>query len=213
MSRIECKWGKTKDFAHLHSIRLMWSTASELGLRNPHSRSHGRRSRQYSEGSLTYSAWRKALETFQNDKFPNEDGLPSNFIIFLWSNRQWFITRFKWSTCEGELNISQRRGIIKLIPKEDESLLELSNWTSRPITLLKVDFKIAAKAIAKRLEPILPSLIHSDQTGFVKGHYTGENIRLINDIMAITIKQILPGLSRSLDFQKAFDSLKLPFIM
>ena len=33
MSRIECKWGRTKDFAHLHSIRLMWSTASELGLR------------------------------------------------------------------------------------------------------------------------------------------------------------------------------------
>lgn len=92
-------------------------------------------------------------------------------------------------------------------------MLELSNWTSRPITLLKVDFKIAAKAIAKRLEPILPSLIHSDQTDFVKGHYAGENIRLINDIMAITIKQILPGLSRSLDFQKAFDSLKLPFIM
>ena len=34
MSRIECKWGRTKDFAHLHSIRLMWSTASELGLRH-----------------------------------------------------------------------------------------------------------------------------------------------------------------------------------
>ena len=33
MSRIECKWGRTKDFAHLHSIRLMWSTASELGLK------------------------------------------------------------------------------------------------------------------------------------------------------------------------------------
>ena len=31
MSRIECKWGRTKDFAHLHSIRLMWSTTSELG--------------------------------------------------------------------------------------------------------------------------------------------------------------------------------------
>ena len=30
MSQIECKWGRTKDFARLHSIRLMWSTASEL---------------------------------------------------------------------------------------------------------------------------------------------------------------------------------------
>ena len=32
MSRIKCKWGRTKDFSHLHSIRLMSSTASELGL-------------------------------------------------------------------------------------------------------------------------------------------------------------------------------------
>ena len=33
MSRIKCKWGRTKDFSHLHSIRLIWSTASELGLK------------------------------------------------------------------------------------------------------------------------------------------------------------------------------------
>ena len=51
-------------------------------------------------------------------------------------------------------------GGITLIPREDGSLLELSNW--RPITLLNVDFKIAAKAIAKRLESILPKLIHPD---------------------------------------------------
>ena len=32
VSRIECWWGRTKDFSHLHSIRLTRSTASELGL-------------------------------------------------------------------------------------------------------------------------------------------------------------------------------------
>ena len=32
MSRIECQWGRTKDCSHLHSIRLMWSTAPELGV-------------------------------------------------------------------------------------------------------------------------------------------------------------------------------------
>ena len=34
MSRVECQWGRTKDFSHLYSIRLKWSEASELGLRN-----------------------------------------------------------------------------------------------------------------------------------------------------------------------------------
>ena len=32
MSRIECKWAKSFVLSHLHSIRLMWSTASEPGL-------------------------------------------------------------------------------------------------------------------------------------------------------------------------------------
>ena len=32
MSRIECKWTKSFVLPHLHSIRLMWSTVSELGL-------------------------------------------------------------------------------------------------------------------------------------------------------------------------------------
>ena len=111
---------------------------------------------------------------------------------------------------KGELGISQRRGIITLTPKDDGSLLELTNW--RPITLLNVDFKIASKAIAKRFEPILPSLIHSDQTGFVKGRYIGENIRLKNDIMETMKSQNLPGILTSLDFRKAFDSLEWPFI-
>jgi len=64
-----------------------------------------------------------------------------------------------------ELTISQRRGIISLLPKEDGSLLDLHNW--RLITLLNVDSNIAAKAIAKRLDTGLPHLIPSDQTGFV----------------------------------------------
>ena len=98
-----------------------------------------------------------------------------------------------------------------MIPKEDGSLLDLSNW--RPITLLNVDLKIASKAIAKRIEPTLPNLIHSDQTGFVKGRYIGENIRLISDIMDYTSLQNLPCILTSLDFRKAFDSIEWPFIM
>ena len=78
-----------------------------------------------------------------------------------------------------ELSTTQRRGIVILILKEDGSLLELQNW--RPITLLNVDCKIATKAIAKRIEPYLPTLIHSDQTCFIKGRYIGENIHLIED--------------------------------
>ena len=76
-----------------------------------------------------------------------------------------------------KLSISQHRGVITVIPKEKSSLLELRNW--RPVTLSNVDYKIASKAIAKRIEPILPSLILADQTSFVKSRYNVEIIRLL----------------------------------
>ena len=111
---------------------------------------------------------------------------------------------------KGELSISQRRGVITLVPKEDSCLSDLSNW--RPITLLNLDYKIASKVIAKRIERYLPRLIHSDQTGFVKGRYIGQNIRLINDIMEQTKLQNIPGILLLLDFRKAFDPIEWSFI-
>ena len=51
-------------------------------------------------------------------------------------------------------------------------------------------------------------MIHADQTGFVKGRYIGENIRLISDVMEQTRKLNRPGILLSLDFQKAFDTIE-----
>ena len=165
------------------------------------------------EGPLTYDECKKVLETFQTDKALGEDGFTAEFYKYffeLLGND--LIASFNEAQVKGELSISQRRGVITLTPKEDGSLLlDLSNW--RPITLLNVDYKIAAKAIAKRLEQVLPDLIHPDQTGFVKGRYIGENIRLITDVMEATKTHNLTGILTSLDFRKAFDSLEWPFIM
>ena len=52
------------------------------------------------------------------------------------------------------MSITQRRGIIKLISKKDAKPYLIKNW--RPISLLNCDYKIAAKAIANRLEQVRP---------------------------------------------------------
>ena len=164
------------------------------------------------EGLLTYDECKQVLETFQNDKSPGEDGFTVEFYKFFFELLGHnLVESFNEAYETNELSISQRRGIITLIPKEDGSLLDLSNW--RPITLLNVDCKIATKAIARRIEASLPKLVNSDQTGFIKGRYIGENIRLIIDIMEYTKRHNIPGILVSLDFRKAFDSLEWPFIM
>ena len=75
------------------------------------------------------------------------------------------------------------------------------------------DLKIAARAIAKRLETVWPNLTHPDQTGFVKGRHIGENITLISDVLDLTKEQKICGILVALDFRKVLDSLEWPFIM
>ena len=55
--------------------------------------------------------------------------------------------------------------------------------------------------------------MHSDQTGFIKGRFIGQNIRLTIDIMEHTKSQNIPDILVSLDFQKAFDSLEWSIMM
>ena len=87
-------------------------------------------------------------------------------------------------------------------------MCSLNNW--RPLTLLNTDYKdykIATKAIANRIKKFLPKIIDCSQTGFIKGRYIGENIRLIQETIEMLEKETMPGLLFFADFEKAFDSL------
>ena len=104
------------------------------------------------------------------DKSPGEDGFTAEFYIkFFDILGEDLIRSLNHAYEKGALSISQRRGVITLLPKDESSLLDVKNW--RPITLLNVDYKIASKAVATRMESTIPFLIHTDQTGFIKGRY------------------------------------------
>ena len=44
-------------------------------------------------------------------------------------------------------------------------------------------YKVSTNSVAARITKVLPSLIHEDQTGYIKGRFIGQNIRLIADII------------------------------
>ena len=91
------------------------------------------------------------------------------------------LSSFHFAFQTGSLSISQRRGVISLIPKKDKDKSSLENL--RPISLLNVSYKILTKIIAIRMEKVLPKIINLNQTGYAKGRFIGENIRLIQDVM------------------------------
>ena len=163
------------------------------------------------EGHLTEQECLKALRSMDREKTPGTDGLPAEFYRTFWKDLSpLLISALNYSYDEGSLSITQRRGIIKLIPKKDAEPHLIKNW--RPLTLLNCDYKIAAKAIANRIKSVIPKLINNDQTGFLKGRFIGENIRLIDNIINYASQKNIPGLLLFIDFEKAFDSLEWSFI-
>ena len=95
------------------------------------------------------------------------------------------------------MSCSQKQAVITLLEKSGKDRALLENW--RPISLVNVDTKIMSKVIAARVKKVLPSIIHYNQTGYVKDRFIGEAIHSIFNIMDFTAKENIPGLLLFID--------------
>ena len=120
------------------------------------------------------------------------------------------VETLKYSFQKGELTNSQRQAIIKVIEKKDKDRRYLKNW--RPISLINVDAKIGSKALALRLQKVLPDLIGMHQHAYVENRSIYDAVRSIDDILEFTKSENINGLLVAIDFQKAFDSLTRNFL-
>ncbi len=163
------------------------------------------------ERPLTRAECLVYLKSMENGKSPGSDGFTSEFYKFFWNDLGHYLIRsFNNAIALGELSITQRHGMIILLPKEDKIKLYLKNW--RPITLLNSDYKIFSGALSNRLQVILQRVISRIQNGFIKGRDISECTRFIYDTLHESKKQKLTGILLLLDFEKAFDSLDHGFI-
>ena len=60
------------------------------------------------------------------------------------------------------------------------------------------------KVLAARIKEVLPSIIHHNQTGYIKDRFIGETVRSIFDIMDFILDENISGLMIVIDFHKAF---------
>ena len=151
-----------------------------------------------------------ALSSRKNGKSPGNDGLTKEFYTaFFGELGSLLLKTFNYSFVNGELISSQKQAVITLIQKKDKDVMLIKNW--KPISLIKVDIKIASKALDFRVRKVLPSLIYYDQTAYVKGRYVGESIRLIDDLLKYAEEEN-NGILFAADIEKAFDSVDHNFI-
>ena len=161
---------------------------------------------------LTLKECTDALKSLANNKSPGIDGFSTNFYKFFWIDLNMLLYEsYLYSFEHYLLTNEQRIGILNLIPKKDKDLRKLSNW--RSVSLLTTDYKILTKALANRLHKVIPVIIDTDQVGYIKNQYIGQNVRIIYDLLIHANESDLDAYLTQIDFEKTFDSVEWPFLI
>ncbi len=154
-----------------------------------------------------------AIGAMQSGKSPGPDGFSTEFFKkFSVQLSPLLLLVFEESLINSSLPPTMRQAVISLLLKKDKNPLNCNSY--HPVSLLNTDAKILAKMLARCLENIIPSIISTDQTGFMKNRYSFFNIRrLLNILYCPTppdhgdIEVIL-----SLDAEKAFDRVEWDYL-
>ena len=162
------------------------------------------------EGLITKEEGKLALSKMALNKASGISGFSAEFYTFFWEDLgDVVIDYINEARSNGMFFIAHRRGVLTLIPKKgDQRMLE----NKRPICLLDVIYKLVAKVIALRIEKVIDKLIHRSQTGFLKGRYIGENLRLVADVIDYCKIDDIEGILLALDYKSAFDSIEHEFL-
>ena len=162
------------------------------------------------EGMLTVSERFAALQGMARRKAPGCDGLPMEFYLKFWDVLGPDLVAVL-NSCygSGSLTLSQRRGVIFLSFKKGDRL-DPSNW--RPISLLNVDYKLAARVTAGRLLKVIHLVVANDQTCGVPGRYIGKNVAFLRDVVEYAESSNCSVAILSLDQEKAFDRVEWSFM-
>ena len=121
------------------------------------------------------------------------------------------LNAWKYSIAIGELTISHKYSILRLIPKPGKDQRDLKNW--RPITLSNCDHKLITKTYNTRILNAIKSHITPTQTAYLKGRNISDNLRLINALIgAAKTNTSIDSTIIALDAQKAFDSVNHEYI-
>ena len=153
----------------------------------------------------------ESISLIQSGKAPGPDGYSIDFYKkFSDKLAPLLLKMFNDSLDRGALPQTLTEASIILLPKQGKDHAECSSY--RPISLLNADYKILAKALARRFEPAMPNIISKDQNGFMKNRHSFSNIRRLLNIILSPASTETPEVVVSLDAEKAFDRLEWGYL-
>jgi hypothetical protein len=113
---------------------------------------------------------------------PGQDGVTLEFYKVYWDLiSKDYMAMLSLGYRSGRLHSGMTQGLISLLHKGGDRL-KVTNW--KPITLLIISYKVLAKALQMRLQPILMEIISFDQSAFLPMKFILDNILLTSETMA-----------------------------
>lgn len=133
--------------------------------------------KQLLESDLTFEEVTAAVMGLSSGRTPGLDGLPADFYKFFWNTigHDYFEVLQK-CIGEGILPLSCQHAVLTLLTKKGD-LTVLKNW--RPVAILGSDYKILTKCLANRVNGVLHTIIHKDQSYCIRNRSITDNLHLV----------------------------------
>eukprot|EP00253_Pinus_taeda_P006842 PITA_06842 len=143
-------------------------------------------------------------------KAPGPDGFTVEFYQAVWHFMgQEILEAVEESRLKQKIWPGINSTFLTLIPKSNISE-EAQGF--RPIALCNVIYKIIATLIAKRLKPLLPSIISPEQTGFVEGRQILDGLVVTQEMIHSLNQKKQRGMMIKIDLSKAYDLLSWRYL-
>ena len=152
----------------------------------------------------------EAIAQMKNNKAPGPDGFPAEFYKKCWGIIKGDLMPMFHDLFNGHLQLFKLNfGTITLLPKKEEAI-RIEQF--RPICLLNVSFKIFTKVGTNRLTQIAHTVVQPTQTAFMPGRHILEGVVVLHETLHEIHSKKLDGVIFKVDFEKAYDKVKWPFL-
>jgi hypothetical protein len=153
---------------------------------------------------------REAIFQMEHNKAPGPDGFPAEFYQVFWNVIKNDLLALFDAFHKGELPLFRLNfGHIILVPKSKDAM---SIQHYRPICLLNVSFKIFTKVLTNRVSGVASKVIGPSQTAFIPGRNIMEGVVVLHETIHELRRKKDCGVILKLDFEKAYDKIKWPFV-
>ncbi|KAL6525382.1 hypothetical protein OROHE_015689 [Orobanche hederae] len=162
--------------------------------------------RRFSEEEVREAVWDCDL-----DRSPGPDGFNLGFFKACWDIIKGDLCRvFEEFYVNGRITRGCNSFFIVLIPKK-EGATRLSQF--RPVSLIGSLYKVIVKVLARRMRPVMESVIGESQSAFIQGRNILDGIIVLNEVVEEAKKRKSKRVIFKIDFAKAYDSIEWEFLL